>query len=58
MRHKWINLLYLFEGPCGEVDGKRGGCDQICIPLGDKATCHCDVGYTLNADKKTCDTSK
>ena len=44
-------------GPCSKVDGKEGGCDQICIPLGELAECLCDTGFTLNDDNKTCNSS-
>ena len=37
---------------------KSAGCDQICIPEGEVATCVCDTGYTLNSDGKTCDSCK
>ena len=50
--------LIISTGPCREIENSRGGCDQICTPRGETAMCHCDVGFTMNADGKTCDTSK
>ena len=47
-------LLYnpdLISGPC-ETD--NGECEHICIPVGRKAVCKCEYGFTIDSNGRTC----
>ena len=53
--HHLHNITFL--DPCKELNGKYGGCDQVCIAISNETTCLCDVGFKLNADGKKCDSA-
>lgn len=36
----------------------NGGCDQICIKMGDEAECSCKEGFVLSEDDVTCEKGK
>ena len=40
-------------GACRDTD-----CEQLCFPVATGYTCGCAIGFTLNADEKSCDSGK
>ena len=37
--------------PC---DTNNGGCHHKCVNYGGRAQCHCEMGYELDQDRRSC----
>ncbi|KAL3848553.1 hypothetical protein ACJMK2_019404 [Sinanodonta woodiana] len=54
----WTNDVKVYAEQLNKIEPcemNNGGCEQICLP-GENTACSCYVGYTLNEDRKTCQT--